>query len=586
MGCSSALAVTHSALDTAYAADGKSLAVTDATAATVVLIDASNHQITRTIKLTAPPAALAWANDGKQLWVSESGRQQIAEIDPASGTITRHLACGRYPRGLAVATQHKLLLAADWGMNTLTAIDLSNGKIKANIPVGCQPTSVAITPDESLALVSNLLPHTAATAPDHAAEVSIIDLKSLKSLPPIKLPLGSTNVRGIAINRDGSTAYVVHTLGRFNLPTTQLDRGWVITNALSIIDVKSSKLTATVLLDQVMDGAADPWGVAINPAGTRLFVSLAGVHQLAVIDLERLPSLLKDHPESLTSDLAALYRSNLIQRIDLPAQGPRGLAISPNGQSLAIAGYFSGNLVFADDRGSQLTPIALGPQEKPDLARQGEVVFHDANRCFQRWLSCATCHPDARADGLNWDLLNDGLGNPKNAKSMVWSDRTPPVMSHGVRDNMEVAAKAGFIHILFTEPNPQDLQAVIAYLKSLEPITSPHRNADGSLSQAAARGKKLFDSRLTSCSQCHPAPLFTNLSSFDVGTANPNDRKLHEFDTPSLIEAWRTPPYLHDGSAATLKEVITRNHHQNQHGSTSQLSAQQIADLTAYLESL
>ena len=28
--------------------------------------------------------------------------------------------------------------------------------------------------------------------------------------------------------------------------------------------------------------------------------------------------------------------------------------------------------------------------------------------------SCATCHPDGRSDGLNWDLLNDGIGNPKN----------------------------------------------------------------------------------------------------------------------------------------------------------------------------
>ena len=59
-------------------------------------------------------------------------------------------------------------------------------------------------------------------------------------------------------------------------------------------------------------------------------------------------------------------------------------------------------------------------------------------------------------DGLNWDLLNDGLGNPKNAKSMVWSHRTPPVMSRGVRDKMETAAKAGFTHIQFTTPSDEE----------------------------------------------------------------------------------------------------------------------------------
>ncbi|MEI6175788.1 MAG: hypothetical protein WCS43_02755 [Verrucomicrobiota bacterium] len=573
-------------MDAAYAPDGKTLAVTDATDLSVVIIDSAANRIARTVKLAGAPAGLAWSGDGKRLFISESGTHRIAEIDPASGAISRRLVTGRYPRGLAIAKQRGLLLAADWGLDQLTVLDLSSGALKANIPVGRQPVAVAVTPDESLALVSNLLPTTAATAPDHAAEVSVIDLKTLKAKAPIRLPLGSTNTRGIVISDNGKTAYVVHTLGRFNLPTTQLDRGWVITNALSIIDVTSNKITATVLLDQVMDGAADPWGVAIDPSGKNLFITLSGVHQLAVIDIERLPAILKQNPESLMSDLAALYKSNLIRRINLPAQGPRGISVSPDGRSLAIAGYFSGNVVLTDVGASKLDSLPLGPPQEPDLARQGEAVFHDANRCFQRWLSCASCHPDARADGLNWDLLNDGLGNPKNARSMVWSSRTPPVMSHGVRANMEAAAKAGFVHILFTEPKEQDLKAVIAYLKSLKPVTSPHRKEDGSLTESALRGQKLFNSGQTSCSTCHPSPLFTNLEVFDVGTANPSDRGNNSFDTPTLAEAWRNPPYLHDGSAATLKEVLTQHNLKNQHGTTTTLTPEQIGDLEAYLKSL
>ena len=581
-----AVAGTHSAMDTAYAPDGKTLVVTDATDLSVVIIDSAANKIARTVKLAGAPAGLAWAGDGKRLFVSESGTHRIAEIDPASGAISRRLITGRYPRGLAVAKQRGLLLAADWGLDQLTVLDLASGALKANIPVGRQPVAVAVTPDESLALVSNLLPTTAATAPNHAAEVSVIDLKTLTAKAPIRLPLGSTNTRGIVINRNGSTAYVVHTLGRFNLPTTQLDRGWVITNALSIIDVTSNKITATVLLDQVMDGAADPWGVAIDPSGKNLFITLSGVHQLAVINIERLPAILKQNPESLMSDLAALYKGNLIRRIDLPAQGPRGVSASPDGRSLAIAGYFSGNVVLTDVGVTKPVALPLGPPQEPDLVRQGEAVFHDANRCFQRWLSCASCHPDARADGLNWDLLNDGLGNPKNAKSMVWSSRTPPVMSHGVRANMEEAAKAGFVHILFTEPKEQDLKAVIAYLKSLEPVTSPYRKEDGSLTESAKRGEKIFNSGQTSCATCHPSPLFTNLEVFDVGTANPTDRGDTSFDTPTLSEIWRSPPYLHDGSAATLKEVLTQHNLKNQHGNTTTLTPEQIGDLEAYLKSL
>ena len=61
-----------------------------------------------------------------------------------------------------------------------------------------------------------------------------------------------------------------------------------------------------------------------------------------------------------------------------------------------------------------VSEIALGPKPVMTEQRKGELYFRDARLCFQQWLSCATCHPDGRTDGLNWDLLNDGLGNPKD----------------------------------------------------------------------------------------------------------------------------------------------------------------------------
>ena len=437
-----------------------------------------------------------------------------------------------------------------------------------------------------MALVSNLIPITAATAPDTATDVSVIDLQTLQAKPAIRLPLGATNTREISISGDGRTAYVVHTLGRFNLPTTQLDRGWVNTNALTLIDVPSNKIIATLLLDQVMDGAADPWGVAIDPSGLRLFITLAGVHQLAIIDLERLPEILKSSPELLVNDLAALYRHNLIRRIDLPAQGPRGLSISPDGKIVAIAGYFSGNVVFTDGDGENPVAVALGPQAPPDLVRQGEAAFHDAGRCFQRWLTCASCHPDARADGLNWDLLNDGLGNPKNARSLVLADRTPPLMSHGARATLGPCVMAGFVHILFTEAKTQDVQAVVAYIKSLQPLVSPYRKPDGTLSESALRGEKIFNDPKVACAKCHPGPLFTDLQMTDVGTTRPFDRGAKAFDTPTLVEIWRSPPYLHDGSATTLRQILVEQNRSDQHGVTSGLKPAQIDDLVAYLLSL
>ena len=82
----------------------------------------------------------------------------------------------------------------------------------------------------------------------------------------------------------------------------------------------------------------------------------------------------------------------------------------------------------ADGNGDEARSHA-GAAPKMTEARRGEMLFHDATLCFQQWQSCATCHPDARVDALNWDLLNDGLGNPKNTRSLVKAHAGGPAMA-------------------------------------------------------------------------------------------------------------------------------------------------------------
>ncbi|MFG0252697.1 MAG: hypothetical protein ACF8NJ_07495, partial [Phycisphaerales bacterium JB038] len=99
------------------------------------------------------------------------------------------------------------------------------------------------------------------------------------------------------------------------------------------------------------------------------------------------------------------------------------------------------------------------------------------------------------------------------------------------------------------------------------------------------RGKLLYESPKLGCLDCHAPPLYTNLKMFDVGTRGELDR--HDaFDTPTLVELWRTAPYLHDGSAATLREVLIERNRADKHGKTTQLSDAEIDDLVAYMLSL
>jgi cytochrome c peroxidase len=489
------------------------------------------------------------------------------------------------------------------------------------------------------------------------ATLKVVDLEQAATIAEIQLPAGSSNVRQLAISGDGRWVYVVHTVGRFDLPTTQLDRGWINTDALSIIELPRRTVHATVLLDRVNEGAANPWGVVLANDGKTLWVSLSGTHEVARIDLKTMHELLagtfagkppgiwadiKSDPtrrEQLVNDFSALYIANLITRIDLPANGLRGLALSADG-TLAVGGYFSGNVLLMDSalfkclpeqsaigvrpssgaatsavqtgwqykethspaqaavaedghtpqfqtRRRTPTAISLGPNPAETAERIGERLFHDATRSFQKWLSCATCHPDTRADGLNWDLLNDGLGNPKNTRSLVAAGEMGPMMSLGVRTNMAAAVAAGFKHIEFNEVPQEDLDKVIAYLRALKPEPSPYLLPDGSLSAKAKKGKVLFESTSTGCADCHSGPIYTDQTAVDVGTKGDLDKpEERAFVTPRLVELWRTAPYLHDGSAATLMDVLTTGNKNDRHGRTSQLNREQLEDVVEYLRSL
>jgi cytochrome c peroxidase len=247
--------------------------------------------------------------------------------------------------------------------------------------------------------------------------------------------------------------------------------------------------------------------------------------------------------------------------------------------------YFTGSVVLSNAaNGEMVASVPLARQPAETARRRGQRHFHDAEHCFQNWLSCATCHPDARADGLNWDLQNDGLGNAKNTKSLVLSHVTPPMMFTGVRQRISDAIAAGFRDLQFVLPDPTVERDVFAYLQSLRPRRSPHRRPDGELSESAGRGETLFNSAQVGCATCHVGQHTTDLKRYDVGTCGPHDRVADaRLDTPTLAETWRAAPYLHDGRATTMMEVLTEHNRDDRHGRTSHLSERELKDLAEFV---
>lgn len=570
-------------------ADAGVLYVADVTAQRIVPINLDKDKVGKPISVPAAPTGLALAPDGKTLYVTAGG---VCVIDTASKKITATLAVGYGANAPVVSPDGTKLYVCNQFDNSVSVIDLVTGNTTATIPVDREPVAAAITPDGKRLFVANLLPVSRADIDYVAASVSVIDTAEKKVCGSITLPNGSTSLRGVCVSPDGQYVYVTHILGRYQLPTTQLERGWVNTNALSVIDAAGAKLVNTVLLDDVDQGAANPWGVACTADGKTIAVAHAGTHEVSLVDTAGLHAKLakaaageqatsvSSSAEDVPNDLSFLV--DIRRRVSLTGQGPRGVATV--GTQLYAAEYFSGGIGVVDAAADRPKArfVALGKQPEPSQERKGEMLFADAKICFQQWHSCISCHPDARADALNWDLLNDGMGNPKNTRSMLVAHETPPAMSMGVRDTAETAVRAGIKFILFMVRPEEDAEAIDAYLKALKPVPSPYLE-DGKMSAAAARGEAVF--KKADCARCHPGPLYTNLESVDVGTGAGLD-KGRTFDTPTLVETWRTAPYFHDGRAVTILELLKDFNPGDVHGVTSGLSETELSDLAAYVLSL
>ena len=587
--------------------DGGKLYVACAAANRVLFFDLASKRIKKSVSVPASPAGLAMSADGKQLFVTcAAPESQVCVVDTAKARVVAKLPAGHTATAPVLSPDGKTLFVCNRFNNDVSVIDLASGKELRRITVRREPVAAAITPDGKRLLVANLLHTGRADADNVAAVVSVIDTVRGQVVDDLWLPNGSGSLADLRVSPDGQYAVVTHILSRFHLPTTQLDRGWVNTNAKTIIDLARMQVLNTVLLDTIDRGAANPWGVAWSADTKTLVVTLAGTHEVSVTDfpalLAKLTKLSSDSsaptnpalpysaasraPSDVPNDLSFLVGVRERRRLPEGDLGPRAVVVV--GRRAYTANYFSDTLTAIDLDGEhpKIETIPLGPKPQMTMERQGELNFHDARICFQGWQSCSSCHPgDARVDALNWDLLNDGIGNPKNNKSLLLAHQTPPSMSTGVRDNAEVAVRAGIRHSLFTVQPPEVADAMDAYLKSLKPVPSPHL-VNGKFSVPAKRGGRVFRDPEVGCAKCHIPPLFTDLKSYNVGTAGPLDREVKEFDTPTLVEIWRTAPYLHDGSAVTIRDVLTTDNKHDQHGKTSHLTADQINDLIEYLLSL
>ncbi len=524
----------------------QNLYLSDYTKGAVYKVDA-NGEVIKTYSADAEVNALSVDADGNVYALIGSLGGKVIKLNDQLDKVAE-VTVGHTPEDIVF--KDGMGYVANRFSNTVSVINLSSMILENTIAVsGREPNSLVVV-ENDLFVGSHLAND--GTDGKLCSKVCVIDTTTNTESSVIELENGASSLKDICLSNDGKTVYAVHLIERYAFPMTHLDRGWVQTNGFSVIDVESKSLTCTVLLDQVDKGAGNPYGITTSEDGKCIIVSIAGTNEIALVDSAKLDeriALVKngEHKNVASLDKIVDYIPFLDDAIEKVSVGVGARDIYACDGKVYCGLYFDGGVDVLDIASRRVDRLITFTNPENDQMRMGEILFNDSTICYQQWMSCSSCHPSGRVDGLNWDILGDGLGNPVNVKSHVYSHRTPPVGHNGGAPTAEDDVYGSMRSELFNMLSEDDIVCVDEYMKSLYPTLSPYLNDDGSLTESALEGEEIFNQN---CASCHIAPLYTDMKKHEI------DGML--LDTPTLIEVWRTAPYTHDGSLKTIEEVVRK----------------------------
>ena len=588
---------------------------------TVSVIDTASNARVAEIAVGRSPRAVAVANDGR-IWVSNKDSATISILNPATLAVaqTLTLPAGSRPHGLAFATGGSAFVVLE-GLGQLRKLDPVSGATQGTLALGPNVRHVSLSADGATALVSRFI-----TPPLPGEGTAVVNTATaggellVVAAGPLTLSrtltlrhsdkvdneiqgAGIPNYLGAAvISPDGRSAWVPSK--QDNIKRGMLRNAQPL-NFQNTVRAISSRIDLVAQAEDLArrvdhDNASLASAAAYHPSGAYLFVALETSRQLAILDPVGGRELLK---------------------VDV-GRAPQGVSVSADGLRVYVQNFMDRTVSVMD-----LTPLLnQGELRVPALATtatvvtdklnpivlRGKQLFYDARDprlARDSYMSCASCHNDASHDGRTWDFtgFGEGLRNTPALKGraaigqgfMHWSANFDEVQDFEGQIRNFAGGTGLMTDAQFntgTRNTPlgdrktgvsADLDALAAYLATLNTFDpSPNRNADGSLTAAAAAGRTVFTN--ANCASCHTGTAFTASADAaamrNIGTLKPASGKrlngtLAGIDVPTLRDVWHTGPYLHDGSAATLAAAV-----QAHQGNT--VAGTDLTNLVAYLQQI
>ena len=582
----------------------------------------------------ASPLEVLLSPDGSRLYVLCQDSEEIRVLDAASYAVIKNIAVGHVPRGFSLSPDGQRLFVTNTWDDTLSVIDTRALAVVVTWPVSGEPSSVVedragkrlfvanrissdiavldaqtgveekrllggrgvsyleLSPDGTKIYATHVYPNPSLhrTAPE--SEITVVDVA--RAVVVDRIPLHSiAGVFHTAFSSDGRLGAVAEYHPKNLVPLAHLEHGGAFEDTLTVFGADVGK-TVEVPLDELERYASQPFGVAIAPDKSRIYITCGGSEMVTVIDVPRLLRYIHLHPTGFAQDLSA--SSNYVVTHISVGLNPRGLTLTHDGRTLFVANRLDDTISVIDTHTNRVaSTIKLAGPKKVSAERHGEQTFYSARQSFQAQIACASCHIDSTFDGLTWDLEPDGFGRDiVDNKILEGVKDTEPYKWNGGNPNLptECGPRTEKYFWRAEQWDNLTLADLTIYVRDMPTRPNRWRLPGYELTPAQERGKALFErsvdkfgkpiAEYNRCSYCHSGPKGTNQKLFDVGTKKPTDNSGMLKAAP-LTEIALTAPYLHDGSAQTLEEIWTVFNPEDKHGRTNDLTKDELNDLIEYL---
>jgi YVTN family beta-propeller protein len=579
-------------------------------------------------------SAIAVTPDGSRVWVVNPDSNSVTVLETAGDTVVGEIPAGGSPRTLAIGPDGGRVYVANLESNDLSVIDTSTLSEIARVPIGAQPYGVAVTPDGGRLYVTN-------SARQRVTVLSTATLAVLAQIPTPPRP------RGVAVSADGSQIVVTHFLtpvpalsgtvtlidGASNavvagVPVALLPGLPGVADIIEQAVIRPGTSLAWIPMVQLETGNPNPQlTTTVHPAFAVVDITARAEVAALRTSLDRTLSRVVSQPTAVdfspdgavalivnmaSDDLVLMRAATRAETGILPVgSAPQGVAVTPDGGKAYVSNYLGRSVTVvsvADPAAASiLKTVQVTAEPLPSSVINGKRLFFTSRgrMSTDNRIACISCHPHGGHDGRDWNFtrLGEGIRNTTDIHGIVDSGAVHWTANMDELQDLEFNIRniqfgAGLIdgtpNDPFGPPNAgrsQDLDDFAAFMDSMmKPVRgNPNRAAGGGLTAAGSRGKAIFESPGTGCASCHRGSAFTDsdrqqVVRHDVGTLAPGDiAGADGFDTPSLLGLFDSPPYLHDGVAPALIDVLTTRNQGNRHGVTSNLTPAQRQELATYL---